>query len=365
MTGKKHPGPAADPLAAPASKPLREKKDLLSKPTRPVVIDEAKDVAALLEKMQGISFQGRSLAEAFRIWREMLQDECVIMMGMAGAMVPAGMRRLVVYLIENRLIDCLVSTGANFFHDIHESLGRKHFQHSPDIDDVMLQEHLIDRMYDTLADEAEFREEDAWIGEFSGTLDSSRPYTTREFLYLLGKEVASRSKTEGIVTAAYKAGIPLYCPAIADSSIGIGIAQSRYFGQSKMNFDVIQDVVETSWITAKAKNTGVIYFGGGTPKNFIQQAEVTAIMMKRDVAGHRYALQIITDSPHWGGLSGCTFEEAQSWGKIAKDARMVTCHCDSTIAMPMLVTGLSQFPDLIKKRRLPKFQMGQKFDLTH
>ena len=365
MTEKHHSSPAADPAAASAPKPSHEKKELLSKPTRPVAIDEAKDVAALLEKMQGISFQGRALAEAFRIWREMLEDECVIMMGMAGAMVPAGMRRLVVYMIENRLIDCLVSTGANFFHDIHESLGRKHFQHSPDIDDVMLQEHMIDRMYDTLADEEEFREEDTWIGKFSATMDASRPYTTREFMYLLGKEVSGRATTEGIVTAAYKAGIPLYCPAVADSSIGIGIAESRYSGQSKINFDVIQDVVETSLITAKAKNTGVVYFGGGTPKNFIQQAEVTAMMMKRSVEGHRYALQIVTDAPHWGGLSGCSFEEAQSWGKIAKDARMVTCHCDSTIAMPMLVTGLSQFPDLIKKRRLPKFQMGQEFDMTH
>src|SRR3972149_9829747 len=106
----------------------------------------------------------------------------MIMMGMSGAMVPAGMRRLVVWLIKNRLIDCLVSTGANFFHDIHETLGRYHFQCSPSVDDVSLQKNLIDRMYDTLADEEEFREEDAFIGRFASTLDPSRPYTTREFL---------------------------------------------------------------------------------------------------------------------------------------------------------------------------------------
>ena len=339
------------------------KKEILSHPTRPVTVDEDKTVAGLLEKMRGSSFQGRNLADAFQIWKSMLQDECTILMGMSGAMIPAGMRRLVVWLIQNRAIDCLVSTGAQFFHDIHESLGRLHYQSSPVVDDVLLAENLVDRMYDTLADEAEFREEDEWVGQFASRLDQSRAYTTREFLYLLGEEVSKHAKEEGMVTAAYRAGIPLYCPAIADSSIGIGIAQNRYFGRNSFMFDVIQDVVETSLITARSPNTGVVYFGGGTPKNFIQQAEVTAIMMKKDVAGHKYALQVVTDAPHWGGLSGCTFEEAQSWGKIAKDARMVSCHCDATIGMPLLVTALSQYPELFENRRRPSFQMGRDFDV--
>src|SRR5215831_11733799 len=120
------------------------KRDLLSTPTRPLTIDDKKNVAALLEKMQGVSFQGRTLAIAYQIWKRMLGDRVMIMMGMSGAMVPAGMRRLVVYLIEHRLIDCLVTTGANLFHDIHETLGRNHFQCAPEIDDVLLQKNLID-----------------------------------------------------------------------------------------------------------------------------------------------------------------------------------------------------------------------------
>src|SRR5437762_798464 len=183
------------------------KHEILSAPTEPLTIDRRKNVAALLDKMRGISFQGRNLAIAYQIWRRMLGDRVMIMMGMSGAMVPAGMRRLVVYMIKNRLIDCLVSTGANFFHDLHETIGRFHFQCSPAIDDVALQKNLIDRMYDTLADEEEFREEDAFIGRFAGRLDGSRPYTTREFLNLLGKELSKRAREDGIVTAAYKASI--------------------------------------------------------------------------------------------------------------------------------------------------------------
>ncbi len=340
------------------------KHEILSRPTRPLMIDRSKSVADLLEKMQGVSFQGRNLATAYQVWRRMLRDRTMIMMGMAGAMVPAGMRRLVVYLIKNRLIDCLVSTGANFFHDVHETLGRFHYQCSPNIDDVALQKNLIDRMYDTLADEEEFREEDAFLGRFASTLDQSRPYTTREFLYLLGKEISPRAKEEGIVTAAYKAGIPLYCPAVGDSSIGIGIAESRYLNKNRLTFDVIGDVLETARLAGESPSSGVIYFGGGTPKNFIQQSEVTATFIRQAHNGHQYAVQVVTDAPHWGGLSGCTFEEAQSWGKIAPDASLATVHCDSTIAMPVLVTALSENPTLIRQRKKPVFQMEPELKFT-
>lgn len=340
------------------------KHDILSTPTRPPQIDRRKNVAALLEKMHGVSFQGRNLATAYQIWRRMLADRVMIMMGMAGAMVPAGMRRLVVYMIKNRLIDCLVSTGATFFHDIHETMGRFHFQCSPNIDDVHLQKNLIDRMYDTLADEEEFREADAMIGRFAASLNQSRPYTTREFLHLLGQHLSKCAKEDGIVTAAYRADFPLYCPAIGDSSIGIGIAENRYLGKNQFTFDVIADVLETARLAGESPASGVIYFGGGTPKNFVNQTEVTAAFMRQANNGHKYALQIITEAAHWGGLSGCTFEESQSWGKIAHDASMVTVHCDSTIALPMLVTALSEDTALIRKRKKPVFQMGRELGFS-
>jgi deoxyhypusine synthase len=314
--------------------------------------------------MQGTAFQGKNLGLAFEVWKKMLADNCTIMMGMSGAMIPAGMRRLVVSMIQNRLIDCLVSTGANFFHDLHETKGHYHYQGSHQMDDVVLAENLVDRMYDVLADEEKFREHDQWIGQFAASLDQSRPYTTREFLNLLGHELGKGAREDGIVSAAAKAGIPLYCPAVADSSIGIGIAANRYAGGNRFTFDVIGDVIETARIAAESKATGVIYFGGGTPKNFVQQTEVTAIIMNTGVTGHKYAVQVVTDSPHWGGLSGCTLEEAQSWGKISKNASMVTCHCDSTIAMPILVSALLDQPELVAGRKRPAFTMGRELGIT-
>src|SRR5437773_12415188 len=102
--------------------PMR-KHEILSNPTRPLEIDRRKNVAALLEKMHAISFQGRNLGTAYQVWRRMLKVRPLIMMGISGAMVLAGIWRLVVYLIKNRLIDCLVLARVNFFHDLHDTIG--------------------------------------------------------------------------------------------------------------------------------------------------------------------------------------------------------------------------------------------------
>ena len=270
----------------PVTAPIRNatmhhtKEEILSHPTQPFSIGEDKSASAVLEGMVKTGFQGRQLGRAFEVWKAMLADpECTILMGLSGAMVPAGMRRLVRFMIENRLIDVLASTGANFFHDIHETKGFHHYQGSAEMDDERLGDHMVDRMYDVLADEVRFREHDLWIGSFASRLDQSHHYTTREFLYLLGKELADAPE-DGIVTSAAKAGVPLFCPAIGDSSIGIGVAESRHRGENRLIFDMMADVLEITNVVADSPATGVIYFGGGTPKNYVQQTEVVAILME-------------------------------------------------------------------------------------
>ena len=297
------------------------KEDLLSLPTNPFDPAGAVSISEILTRMQATAFQGKQLGLAFAVWKKMLGDDCLIIMGLSGAMVPAGMRRLVVRMIEHRLIDCLVSTGANFFHDLHETRGHKHYQGSASLDDVALGECMVDRMYDVLADEEKFREHDRWIGRFAGTLDQSRPYTTREFLNLLGNELAKEAAEDGILTAAAKAGVPLYCPAIGDSSIGIGIAGARYLGGNALMFDVVGDVIETSSLTRMRPNTGVIYFGGGTPKNFVQQTEVTALTLDFGVHGHKYAIQCVTDTPHWGGFPAAPSRRRRAGARSTKRRR--------------------------------------------
>ena len=237
--------------------------------------------------MAGTAFQGRQLGRAFDVWKQMLADpECTILMGLSGAMVPAGMRRLVSYMIENRLIDALTSTGANFFHDIHESKGFYHYQGSSEMDDEHLGEHMVDRMYDVLADEVRFREHDLWIGSFASRLDQSRAYTTREFLYLLGQEVGQDCKEHGIVTTASQVRRAAVLPGDRRQLDRHRGAESRHRGENRLMFDMMADVLEITNLVADSKATGVIYFGGGTPKNYVQQTEVVAILMNKNKSGH-------------------------------------------------------------------------------
>ena len=332
----------------------------LTAPTRPVQIDRDRSVAGILMKMEGAGFQARTMADAHNLWLEMLADNGTIFMGLSGALVAAGMRRLISYLIKNHYVDVVVSTGANLFHDLHETLGRYHYQSAAEMTDDELQDAQVGRFYDTLASEHEYREADEWVGNFANTVDHSRPYSTREFLHLLGRELAEIATEDGILTSAYKAKVPIFCPAVADSSIAVGIATSRINRKNPFQFDIIQDVVEASQIIARSVNTSVILFGGGSPRSFLNQTEVTASIIKQTVRGHKFAMQIGLDLPESSSTSGRSFEESQTWGRIAKDAKTVSVLCDPTIAMPILVTSLSQTgTKALKQRRRPQFNFGR------
>jgi deoxyhypusine synthase len=323
----------------------------------PYPITDSASAADIAQRLAGTAFQARNLGQAAAIWEAMLRDEATIFLGLAGAMVPAGMRPLLVYLIEHRLIDVLVSTGANanLYHDVYETLGHHHFQGAADGgDDVHLASLRVYRFYDTLAPEHEFSIGERFLTEFSLTLDEDRPYTTREYFHLLGQALAPVAKEEGILTAAAKHGVPVYCPAFGDSVHGLAVAEGRLRTGKRIAFDIIGDILETAHLALTANKTGVVYVGGGTPKNFVQQSGVAAYLFQRERPGHSYGIQVTTDEPQWGGLSGCTFEEAQSWRKIAPDASFVTANVDATIGMPIIVSALAEKArDVIAARKLP------------
>lgn len=310
----------------------------------PFPITDSATAGDIAQRMAATAFQGRNLGQAAAIWEAMLRDGATVFMGLAGAMVPAGMRQLLVYLIERRLIDVLVSTGANLYHDVYESLGHRHYQ-GPAGDggeDSRLASLRVYRFYDTLAPEHEFSIGERFLTEFSLTLEEDRPYTTREYFQLLGNALAPVAREEGILTAAARHGVPIYCPAFGDSAHGLAVAEGRVRTGKRIVFDVVGDVLETACLVLTAERSGVVYVGGGTPKNFIQQAGAGAYLFQRDRPGHSYGIQLTTDQPQWGGLSGCTFEEAQSWRKIAPDARFVTVNVDATIGMPLLVSAVAE-----------------------
>jgi deoxyhypusine synthase len=292
--------------------------------------------------MGATAFQARNLGIATQIWEQMLGDRTTIFFGLSGAMVPAGMRPVIVHMIENRMIDVLVSTGANLYHDVYESLGFSHGQGDPEGDDLRLADLRVVRFYDVLAPEHEFARAERFCTEYSLTLEEDRAYTTREYFLGLGKAMQPVAKEEGILTAAAKHGVPIYCPAFGDSVHGLAVAEGRLRTGRRIQFDVIGDLLELAHLSLTAEKSSVFYVGGGTPKNYIQQCGVAGYLFGRQRPGHSYGIQVTMDQPQWGGLSGCTFEEAMSWRKIAPDARFITVYSEATIALPLMVSALTE-----------------------
>jgi deoxyhypusine synthase len=339
---------------------MKKKSRFLQTPVEPFAVEAGLTVEQVLSRMERISFQGRNLATAHHVWQKMLQDDVTIFMGMAGALSAGGLRLIVAHLITNRYVDCLVSTGANLYHDLHETRGQHHYVGSPHADDAALAADRIDRVYDTYASEEEFIGNDNWIAAFATTLES-RPYTSREFLHLLGGHLWKTTGADGILTAAYRANVPIFCPAIADSSIGMGLSQARQKKPGAGYIDIIGDIVESANVIIRRPRTASVVLGGGTPKNFINQASVQAEFYSDQVTGHRFALQIVTDVPYFGGASGSSLEEAQSWGKLSTDSAKVSVQADATIALPILVSALAgTAPPLLAKRTKPVFTLASR-----
>jgi deoxyhypusine synthase len=335
-----------------------KKSRFLHTPVEPFAVQPGATADDILSRLERISFQGRSLGMARRVWERMLDDDVTIFLGLAGALSAGGLRLVVSHLVTHRYVDCVVSTGANLYHDLHETRGLRHYIGSPLVDDAQLASARVDRVYDTFASEDEFCANDEWIADFAATLEP-RPYTTREFLHQLGGHLWASTGNDGILTAAYRANVPIFCPAIADSSIGMGLSQARQKRTGAGQVDIIGDIVESTNMVIRRPRTASVVFGGGTPKNFINQASVQAGFYSPDVTGHRYALQVVTDVPQYGGASGSSLEEAQSWGKLAENSDRISVLADATIAMPLIASALSALdPHVLARRTRPVFTLA-------
>ncbi|UCH36955.1 MAG: deoxyhypusine synthase family protein [Candidatus Bathyarchaeota archaeon] len=319
----------------------------------------------LITAFSGSSFQSRNLAKCVDTFVTMLTDEerPTVFLGLAGAMVPAGMKKVISYMVIKNMIDVVVSTGANMYHDVVEALGGHHYQGSIDIDDRILYEHSIDRIYDVFANEKKYRDVDNEIMALADeAAQSSTTMSSRRFLSLLGEYIdhsPSTSDKEGsIVWNCWKYQVPIFVPALNDSSIGLGITQHyvKYLqkGLTPLAIDAIRDNYEIFQIKKAAKKTGVIYVGGGVPKNYIQQTAYLQDLFGLPDSGHDYGVQLTTDRPEWGGLSGATFKEGLSWGKERPQGMYATCYCDATISLPILVkAALERIPsDTLRTTRL-------------
>lgn len=323
---------------------MAEKEELLDRPLRQTDLEEAETIADLVTQFQEGAFQSKALGTAAAVLETALTDpeRPTIFLGVAGAMVPGGMRKVIADMVRHGMVDVVVTTGATAYHDFYEGLGHRHYMGHPEMDDVLLRKHFIDRMYDSLADEAVFREIDALMADVADELEP-RAYSTREFLAVLGDRLEDETS---IVGAAAAHGVPYFVPTYHDSGIGIGLVshlvRRNREGRAPMRLDLVRDNYEMAQLLWKSPKRGEFLIGGGVPKNYIQQSEVTAETLGHDAGGFHYAVQLTMDVPYWGGLSGCTFDESKSWGKIHPEATHVQVYVEATIGLPLIVGYLLQ-----------------------
>jgi deoxyhypusine synthase len=296
----------------------------------------------LIKQMKMTAFNARRLGEAADIVEEMVKDKkCVKFLSLSGALVPAGMRGCIVEMVRCGWVDIIISTGANITHDISQSFGEKYVQCDPEkADDLKLREKGMDRIYDMYSplDTMETMEKN--IQKILSGMKAGE-YSTFEIINEIGSKIEDR---ESIVRAAFENNVKIMVPAFTDSILGI---QTWLASQdNKIKIDPMKDLgylINLNFdLKRDGKNTGCLILGGGVPKNFVLQQVLVADKP------HKYVVQVTTDSPHWGGLSGATLEEAISWGKLDEKSKHCIAYCDVTIAFPMIVSALLERLKIVK-----------------
>ena len=311
----------------------------------------------LVDAMGKMAFQARNLNRAANIYVQMLKDKkCSVYLTLAGSLFSAGLKDVVVELVKNNMVDAIISTGANIVdQDFLEALGFKHYLGSQFVDDNVLRELMIDRIYDTYIDEEDLRECDMIIGKICDSLEH-RPYSSREFIWHMGEYLSKNGKNkDSVVLAAYENNVPIFVPAFSDCSAGFGFVHHQFHNpDSHVSLDSAKDFLELTKIKLEANETGLFMVGGGVPKNFAQDTVVAAEILNKEVPMHKYAIQITVADDRDGALSGSTLKEASSWGKVDMTFEQMV-YCEATIAMP-LIAGYAYHKGNWKNRKKRDFQ---------
>jgi len=351
----------------PASCPGR-KEWLAGKAINPLRLAGNEHVADLIDNVYAHSgFNGRRLAEGAQLYRRMLDANATVGLTVAGAMTPIGMSGVFRSLIEHGFVDFIIATGANVYHDLHRPFDMPVVQGDFRADDNALAEEGIARIYDVfIADDTTLMATDNIILEAVRKLDMQTPFSTATLHHHLGKDVLVRAPhaERSFVVAAAQYDVPIYTSSPGDSSIGMNLALPHLL-QKPVALNPVLDVIETAAIVRDAECNGVVEIGGGSPKNFYLQTQPTLhqIFLDPSKGGHDYFLQLTTDSPHWGGLSGATPSEARSWGKL-KDANInnVVVYSCASITFPLIaqyvLTRAKPRPHRRLFARLPEITAG-------
>jgi len=337
-----------------------KKKDLLKETIKHFDIKKI-DTTPIINAMRDMSFASRDTANAADIYDRMIKNkDCTIMLTLAGSTSAGGCMQVYVDMVKSKMIDVVVATGASIVDmDFFEAIGYKHYKGTPWIDDSLLRDLYIDRIYDTFIDEEQLQECDNAIYKITNSLEK-RAYSSREFIWEMGKYLSKNAKKkDSLVQVCYENNVPIFCPAFSDSSAGFGLVKHQWENPDKhVSIDSVKDFLELTKIKMAAKTSGLFMVGGGVPKNFTQDTVVCAEVLGKNVPMHQYAIQITVADVRDGACSSSTLKEASSWGKVDTLYEQMV-YAEATTIVPLIASYLYHKGDWKKRNQ---FEWTKLFD---
>jgi deoxyhypusine synthase len=325
-------------------------------------LDRVHSFADLLRGMSRTAFSGRSLGEAFEVMLAMVEDkDCKVVMTLSGAMTIGKMGKVISKMIDEGMVQAIVSTGALMAHGLSEAVGLVHYRHDPRMSDEELFEKGYNRVYDTLEMEANLN----YVEEFSRrALDTlgEQMLSSEIVCRALGKVLAEDERGSGVLRSAYVKGVPVYVPAFTDSELGLDVStwsmkRAQALGTKEPMdlfgalpaYNPYLDLNSFARFALGAKRLGIFTIGGGVPRNWAQEVGPYVDIMNHRLGTslrpprYQYAVRICPEPTHWGGLSGCTYSEGVSWGKFVPESeggRFAEVYADATTVWPLLIKGV-------------------------
>jgi deoxyhypusine synthase len=334
-------------------------------PLEPLDLGKVESVDGLVRAMSKTAFTGRQLGEAADVLEAMARDEeCFVVMTLAGAMTVAKQGLIVTELIDRGIVNAVVSTGALMAHGLVEATGRAHFRANPEVSDEELYEQGYNRVYDTLEPEQNLDDVEEVMEHVLEAWDSNEVMCSYKLNHAIGAHLAKHAQGQrGILKSAYEKGVPVFVPAFTDSELGLDVALNNRMrestGRHKLRFDPFEDLEHFAATLLRQKKLGIFTVGGGVPRNWAQQFGPFCELRHRRLGEnvplkrYHYGLRICPEPVYWGGLSGSPYSEAVSWGKFvppAEGGKFGEVFLDATVGLPLIVAAVLERLDRDKKK---------------
>lgn len=319
-------------------------------PLEPLDLSQIHSVDELVRAMGKTAFAGRQVGEAADVLEAMARDsECFRVMTLSGAMTVAKQGLVIADLIDQGVVDAIVTTGALMAHGLVEATGHSHFRYDPKMTDVELFEAGYNRVYDTLEPERNLDAVERVVAEILDGWNPAEPLCSWKLNRAIGEHLHRHAEGRGILKSAFERSVPVFVPAFTDSELGLDFAVTNRIraqaGKPKLQWDAFADLEHFAETLLQQKRLGIFTLGGGVPRNWAQQFGPFMELRHRrggedfPLKRYHYGVRICPEPEHWGGLSGCPYREGVSWGKFVppeEGGRFSELFLDATVGLPLV-----------------------------